>query len=125
MKQELPTPEEREEALKQCKELIERNKELLVNEELKQQARKEFDERFRTSKTYQTIKERNIKSFIDSLINHTVQMERERIVGIIGKLVTVDITDQSGKMVREQLISKDSLLSLITNKSDINQDKED
>ena len=65
-----------------------------MNKELKEQAHKEFDEKFshiRVGKRMILLSEAypytytELKSFIDSLIDKTVQISEERIVGIIEK----------------------------------------
>ena len=58
----------------------------MTTQELKEQAHKEFDSEFlHLPNTISTISgySQELKTFIDSLIDKTVQMERDRIVGII------------------------------------------
>lgn len=59
----------------------------MTTQELKQQAHKEFDEQFKYFSGHEMLQTNQghniIKSFIDSLIDKTVQHEQDRIVGII------------------------------------------
>lgn len=106
-----------------------------MNQELKEQARKEFDERFVKKPVdwrenhgwevpYVNSRADNLKSFIDSLIDKTVQYERERIAKWVDKN-----TGPGGDTPYPELMcfiaeEKDfdvAIKSLITNKSDINK----
>lgn len=54
---------------------------------------------------------------IIEIASNIVQSERDKdIIEMMNKLDTVDIKDQTGRIVKEQLISKDSLIKLINNK---------
>lgn len=104
-----------------------------MNKELKEQARKEFDERFVSEDTidsmnsageecYSSVRYVNTDStddftyFIDSIIDKTVQHEQERIIGILNKhrheldIISIDCS-----------YWMDNTISLITNKNDINK----
>lgn len=54
-----------------------------------------------------------IIDFFQSEINLAVDQRDKEIVEMIEKLDTVDIKDQTGRIVKEQLISKDLLISRI------------
>lgn len=107
-----------------------------MNQELKQRARKEFDERFVKKPVdwrenhgwevpYVNSRADNLKSFIDSIIDETVQMTEERIVGVIEdyrKTEWLNLHDR--KKYKEQIEMRDTIdkiISLITNNSDINK----
>ena len=109
-----------------------------MNKELKEQAHKEFDEKFGFLKEF--ISKDNdfgekdwndIVNHIDSIIDKTVQSERERIVGIAIKYIRSGevsgsfsgACDCSDCDKYEEKVRKD-LKSLITNKSNINNNKE-
>lgn len=100
-------------------------------EELKEQAHKEFDEQLPLSEWYcldhtevKQLKE-SVESFIDSLIDKTVQMTEERIVGVIeskdyvGEAEMRDEFGGNGKETAKIIVG--DIISLITNKSDINK----
>lgn len=101
----------------------------MTTEEIKQQAREEFDERFCENaycseekvipsfKNGKEVRVKDIKSFIDSLIDKTVQQTEERIVGIARKLQEEGLNVQ---VEGDYYINFRDLESLITNKSDIN-----
>lgn len=107
-----------------------------MNKELKQQTHKEFEEQFlksvkrieysweeseKTSRWQDMATE--LKSSIDSLIDKTVQQERDRIVGIIeAKMHTGTKGMAQYGMGYDDAIC--DIISLIDNKSDINEDKE-
>lgn len=86
-----------------------------TNQEIKNQAHKEFTERFvREDGLLDKYSHDEILFFIDSLIDRTVQMTEERIVEIIRAV---------GHQQEDDTIwcDMDELISLITNKSDINK----
>lgn len=99
-------------------------------QELKQQAQEEFYEKFipPTIKNYaeQLVVEKigipmipsELKDFIDSLIDRTVQMTEERLMGIITKRQEDGLNVQ---IEGDYYINFRDLESLITNKSDINK----
>lgn len=145
-----------------------------MNEELKQQAHKEFDDLFLTKskccnadvrkllarknndlycktcgrfcKEIEKTKADDIKSFLDSLIDKTVQKTEERIVGMMAEFLK-DELGYKGKYIEQDLSKKNHgtccycsecghfndecvcknnrihkfMQSLITNKSDINK----
>lgn len=72
------------------------------------------------------IYKKKINYVLDSLIEKTVQSERDRIVGIIEKQRLIKTSNEGGVdfMIREagNAIIND-IISLITNKSDINSNK--
>ena len=108
-----------------------------MNQELKEQAHKEFDKKFEEHKNgknsigiqYIDAPETTFKSFIDSIIDKTVQHEQDRIVEIIEDWTPTKYTGYGVSPIAMTLddhkrnFSKE-LISLITNKSDINKDKE-
>lgn len=117
-----------------------------MNQELKEQAHKEFDERFEPTITGQggqdllmrnIILEHNkdIKSFIDYLIDKTVQHERERIVSKlknkqktlkreIEKYSVLPFHRDAGE-VRGELVMVTDTISIITNKSELSTNKDE
>lgn len=109
----------------------------MTPQEIKQQAHKEFDKKFVKDSTMTNVRliERQnpneIKSFLDSLIDRTVQMTEERIVNKlknkqkslkkeIKKYKTLPFYREAGE-VRGEFIMVSELISLITNKSEINK----
>lgn len=125
-----------------------------MNQELKQQAHKEFDKIFSQEKTpegrsYLYDKEAEcsvnpliMKDFLDSLIDRTVQMTEERVVGIakqIKNFITIHsqaaimefvnyrkLDEKMATEIQDSIIDivDDAFNTLITNKSDINNNKE-
>ena len=112
-----------------------------MNKELKEQAHKEFDERFCSftlsadercnecvHKTFDGSSvadycgsaDEYIKSFIDSLIDKTVQMTEERIVEYVTNPTRNGISSMFQLEGDEKYVNANQLISLITNKSDIN-----
>lgn len=94
-----------------------------MNEELKEQAHKEFMNEFRediykTVPTDMDVKIEKVLNFIDSLIDKTVQIERERVFEIIKKEKLTWANQSIGYKAVE---SVEMALSEITNKSDINK----
>lgn len=96
-----------------------------MTQEIKEWAHKEFDEKYGNAQTESNCSPDKVligillsdfKSFIDSLIDRTVQKTEERIVGVIGDLKSE--LHESGHHIRRQAL--DDIISLITNKSDIN-----
>lgn len=107
-----------------------------MNKELKEQAHNEFDEQFKYFSAHEMLQTNQghdiIKSFIDSLIDRTVQMTEERIAKEIMQIsldslheartlrLHIDGTvfpDVDLDLMGKILLKK---LSLITNKSDNN-----
>ena len=84
-------------------------------QEIKKQAREEFDSIFRGQITETRGRESEMYKFIDSLIDKTVLHEQERIVGICNDYIEGVNGCDDVKIVR------DRILSLITNKSDSNK----
>lgn len=105
-----------------------------MNKELKQQAHKEFELVVGITSIGETNEEhqKRIRKFIDSIIDKTVQMTEERIVGLIKErkdhiyqTAQRDAVNPNGyDYYRIMLNSIDDIISLITNNSDINKDKE-
>lgn len=110
-----------------------------MNEELKQQAHKEFKEKFTIDGNRWIFFDRDspepVIDFIDSLIDKTVQMTEERIVERLEQeFGDWDIIEDGTNPAYITQIGKgglysvdgfiDELISLITNKSDINKAKE-
>lgn len=94
-----------------------------MNEELKQQARKEFRKQFvvkcSDGEVLKDLPPKLALRYIDSLIDRTVQKSEERIVGILQ-----DICDMcSGDLPEHEDIWRfaHNKLSLITKKSDVNK----
>lgn len=89
----------------------------MTTQELKQQAHKEFDEQFKYFSGHEMLQTNQghniIKSFIDSLIDKAVQMTEGRI----KESVLMNMTSNKNG----EYISVGILVSLITNKSDINK----
>ena len=109
-------------------------------QEIKNQARKEFDERYKRKmlgKTlgYDIAHQQDLKFFIDSIIDRTVQMTGERVVNNIIENLNKHIEESEIALKESEgedcEITKDYKLaienvitmikSLITNKSDINK----
>lgn len=102
-------------------------------EELKKQAHKEFDEQATWEKFGRLTSDKQkifVKSFIDSLIDKTVQMTEERIVWIIQQTrkrpnyLNPTMTESAEIISFEDMEYNKALQdieSLITNKSDINK----
>lgn len=96
-----------------------------MNKELKEQADRELEnvEKYYCPDLYSQPDDDNlylgkdVKSFIDSLIDKTVQMTEERIVKGIKKLQEANYRVGNKK---EKVYWADDIKSLITNKSDIN-----
>lgn len=117
-----------------------------MNQELKQRAHKEFDEKFPIAYSHNALlgayvsKNASVDiktTFIDSLIDRTVQMTEERIVGKILNEETLQykypkINKKNTHFVKEVQLVKGYnwaidrmrvvISDLITNKSDINKD---
>lgn len=101
-------------------------------EELKKEVHKEFDERkwqhwhTRCSQFVEipdSLKDQ-LKSFIDSLIDKTVRMTEERIVGLIEERQKLFNFLPKDKWCYKMVKTTDlDIISLITNKSEINKDK--
>lgn len=106
-----------------------------MNKELKQRVREEFDEKFEGDYNFNCYYRKDIKSFIDSIIDKAMQMTEERIVGVIDKTTnkyystdkkTKEKTYSGGGQCRtcckrKDCLGIDEIKSLITNKSDINK----
>jgi len=91
-----------------------------MNQELKEQAHKEFDEKFAKLRGLRPhLDFEDLWLFIDSLIDKTVQIERERVFEIIKKEKLTWTNQSIGYKAVE---SVEMALSEITNKSDINKD---
>ncbi len=98
-------------------------------EELKKQAHKEFEKILDEIIADEENSECNVGYYkesylnrLDSLIDKTVQMERERIVALIEKLKNnVQHTHMGGCFDCSKDLILDDIISLITNKSDINK----
>lgn len=112
-----------------------------MNQELKEQAHKEFDEKYikkaeqfyKTAVSDQVAPYRHqletlldIKQDIDSLIDKTVQTTEERIVDLIerqyGDVVTTNKDVAIPHNCLEYETALDDIITLITNKGDINKD---
>ena len=95
----------------------------MTTEELKEQAREEF--RKIGNGAVRFLATRNeCYEFIDSLIDKTVQMTDERIVGMIEKLdYKIVATSGLGEYYAKEGVknTKQAIISLITNKNDINK----
>lgn len=113
-----------------------------MNQELKEQTHKEFDkcsiklewkEKPEIADILQNISDIafekqkiEVHKLLDSLIDKTVQHEQDRIVGIMEDYFNSEMEQNKGsRLVYEQLgEDKIRIISLITNKSDINKNKE-
>lgn len=101
----------------------------MTTEAIKQQAHKEFEERFPYGVChYDALSQSpdtSVKSFIDSLIDKTVQMTEERIVESVKKYSSYFKRQVSewGDSYTDTVkgITEEELLPLITNKSKINK----
>jgi len=104
----------------------------MTPQEIKQQAHTEFVKSFvkmslTNRPTFYGIKFEDLDEvcyFIDSLIDRTVQMTEERVVGIVEKQKLIKTSSEGGVdfMIREAgnaIIN--NIISLITNKSEINK----
>lgn len=120
-----------------------------MNQELKQRAHKEFDEKFPIAYSHNALlgayvsKNASVDiktTFIDSLIDRTVQMTEERIVGIAKQrknFITLHsqeaimefinyrkLDEKMATEIQDSIIDivDDAFNPIITNKSDINKD---
>jgi len=115
----------------------------MTTQELKQQAHKEFDEKCKEVEFLHGVPvdlpnyyREKIKSFLDSIIDKTVQISEERIVGVIkeyperllqimpeGKLPFVVFQGKANEDEKKTIYFQavKDIISLITNKSDINK----
>lgn len=88
-------------------------------QEIKEQERKEFDEWYEKQKEINPYMIRDYwLNKTDSLIDRTQKETEKRIVEGVK-----DLTPFGIGVPQDPLVSKDSVISLITNKSDINKDK--
>lgn len=122
-----------------------------MNQELKDQAHKEFDEKVKELKSAEfnsigetavfqfgyRLKDDNrsvwtitdwggIKSFMDSIIDKTVQKTQDRIVGMIQ--TRCDLANTTAETVGEEIMyesCKEKIISLITNKSELSTNKDE
>jgi len=117
-----------------------------MNKELKEQAHKEFDEKWKRMKDgglgkhasidgrfiwavdddedQWVFADETIKSFTDSIIDKTVQMTEERIVGVIENYFDSEMEQNKGSRLVYEQLGEDKIRivkSFITNKSDINK----
>lgn len=98
-----------------------------MNQELKEQARKEFRNRFSSPSGlakigYSTVDCRPVEDFIDSLIDKTVQKIEDRIVGLVEEIKS-DIEDDGYGRGWNNSLNK--IISLITNKSELSTNKDE
>lgn len=111
-----------------------------MKEELKERAHKEFDELLLElqgqtdySKYIGSFHRAKVKSFIDSLIDKTVQKTEDRIVGLIEKLRRteplyigeIQYRFYEGNVDWVYNGALDDLLPLITNKSELSTNKDE
>lgn len=89
-------------------------------QEIKEQAHKEFD-KLNIPGLYLS-QQQKLKSFIDSIIDRTVQMTEERIVGVIEEYEET-YEDKDLDIVEKTVLGQVlyDVKFLITNKSDINK----
>ena len=96
-----------------------------MNKELKEQARKDFRNKFKgwilqdENETYRSFE--IIEAFQDSLIDKTVQMTEERIVEMIRAKQKSLRFRNLGKGRVDFELGLEQAISLITNKNDINK----